>query len=69
MRKRLGRAAEVREVFDLPSDARVNELARQGLLPGVVRLGRCVRFDMEKISEFIEKGGRALPGGWRRQVP
>ena len=68
MRKQLARASEVREVFDLPSDARVCELARQGLLPGVVRLGRRVRFDMDKISAFIEKGGEALPGGWRRQL-
>jgi predicted DNA-binding transcriptional regulator AlpA len=69
MPTRLGRAAEVRQLFDLPSDSRVYELARQGLLPGVVRLGRCVRFDVAKILAFVEKGGRALPGGGRRRAP
>jgi len=42
------------------------ELARVGILP-VVRLGRQLRVSEEQLGEFIEKGGKPLPGGWRRQ--
>lgn len=35
------------------------------LLPSI-RIGRLVRFDPEAIEAFIERGGAALPGGWRR---
>jgi excisionase family DNA binding protein len=47
--------------------ARASQLAREGLLP-VVRLGRQYRVDPERLSEFIAAGGRALPGGWRREA-
>ena len=43
------------------------ELARQGVLP-VVRLGRQVRVCPKRLAAFIASGGRALPGGWRRQA-
>jgi hypothetical protein len=55
--RKLARASEVRKLFDLRSNARVYELARRNMLPGVVRLGRQVRFDMVKIRSFIEEGG------------
>jgi len=42
------------------------ELARTGILP-VVRLGRQLRVSEEQLREFIENGGKPLPGGWRRQ--
>ena len=45
---------------------RAAELVRLGLMPGVVRLGRQIRIDPIKLHEFIQEGGRALPGGWRR---
>ena len=57
MSRRLAKASEVRELFDLRSNARVYELARRSMLPGVIRLGRQVRFDMNKIQVFIEEGG------------
>lgn len=47
--------------------ARVLELARQGLLP-CVRLGRQVRFDPNALADWIATGGKALPGGWRRDA-
>ena len=46
---------------------RVYELARANILPHV-RLGRQLRFSPEKINEFIENGGQALPGGWKREA-
>lgn len=41
------------------------DLARRGVLP-VVRVGRQLRVDPAKLSAWIEAGGAALPGGWRR---
>jgi excisionase family DNA binding protein len=35
---------------------RVYELAREGLLPHV-RIGKSVRFDMDRVEEWIEAGG------------
>jgi excisionase family DNA binding protein len=46
---------------------RVCELVREGLLPAI-RLGRQIRVDKHKLLEFLESGGRALPGGWRRRI-
>lgn len=45
--------------------SRVQELVRQGILPHF-RLGRQVRINGQQLQHFIERGGRALPGGWRR---
>jgi len=47
--------------------ARAAELARSGVMPGVVRLGRQIRINPEALERFIESGGVALPGGWRRE--
>jgi excisionase family DNA binding protein len=49
------------------SPFRVYSLARQGILPGVVRLGRQLRFDREAIEQFVLAGGKALAGGWRNE--
>lgn len=46
---------------------RVYDMARQGIIPAV-RLGRQLRFSPAKIQEFIDAGGQALPGGWRREA-
>jgi excisionase family DNA binding protein len=45
--------------------ARATDLARSNILP-VVRLGRQVRVDQRALDAFIAGGGKALPGGWRR---
>lgn len=59
----------IREISEILSVSylRAYELARRGLLPGVVRIGRQVRIRPDAFREFIDSGGRALPGGWRRQ--
>ena len=51
-------------------EARVYEMAREHIFPPgvVVKLGRNVRFDMEKLETWIESGGQALPGGWRKDA-
>jgi len=63
-RLRLLNVKEVAERLDL-SLPRVYELARGGILP-VVRLGRQIRVDESRLIAWINDGGRALPGGWRR---
>ncbi len=43
---------------------RAYELARRGQLPGVVRIGRYVRFDPGALEEFIQAGGNV-----RERIP
>jgi excisionase family DNA binding protein len=66
MSRTLHTLKETAEILNVPY-TRAAELARQGILP-VVRLGRQYRVDPERLSEFIANGGRALPGGWRREA-
>jgi Helix-turn-helix domain len=63
--RRLVKAPEIRKLLNLDSDSRVYDLARRGVLTGVVRLGRQVRFDLDKVLAFVDRGGQALSGGWR----
>ena len=49
------------------SKGRVYEMARVGILP-VVRLGRQIRASEDKLAAWLEQGGQALPGGWRREA-
>ena len=46
---------------------RVYELCRQGILPHI-RLGRQIRIDEARFNKWLEDGGQALPGGWRREA-
>jgi excisionase family DNA binding protein len=52
------------------SKLRLYELVRSGVLPPgvVVRLGRHIRINPERLEEFIASGGASLPGGWRRKA-
>lgn len=61
---KLLRANEVADMLNVPR-AFVYTLAREGRLPGAVRLGQHVRFDPRAIEEFIAAGGR---GGWRKEA-
>lgn len=58
----------VREVSDLlkVKPHRIYEMVREGLLPGV-RLGRQVRISEDALRRWIQNGGQALPGGWKRE--
>jgi excisionase family DNA binding protein len=53
--------AEVAESWRVPP-ARVYQLARDGVLPGVVRIGRLVRLDVARLREWAAAGGRSLAG-------
>jgi excisionase family DNA binding protein len=63
---RLLRLSEAAEQLNVTYD-RAAELARQGLLP-VVRLGRQIRVSPERLADFVANGGKALPGGWRKEA-
>lgn len=64
------------EAHDVAPDAPVDRMrlygfARNGVFPpGVtLRLGRTIRFHRERLRAWLEGGGGALPGGWRRGGP
>ena len=59
----------VEEAADLLglTKSRVYDLCRQNILP-VVRLGRQVRIHSGKLMEFIDSGGKDLPGGWKLEA-
>jgi putative molybdopterin biosynthesis protein len=52
------------------SVGRFYDLVRNGVLPPgvVVRLGRHIHIHPERLDQFIESGGKALPGGWRKEA-
>jgi len=52
------------------SPGRFYDLVRNGILPPgvVVRLGRQIHINPGRLDQFIERGGKALPGGWRKEV-
>jgi excisionase family DNA binding protein len=63
---KLLRVPAVAEALDI-TNARARELVRTGVLP-CVRIGRQVRVEENTVKNFIATGGRALPGGWKRQA-
>lgn len=56
--------AEVAGILGV-TKARAYELARTGVLP-TVRLGRQYRVDPDRLQNWMDAGGTALRGGWRR---
>ncbi|WP_029423471.1 helix-turn-helix domain-containing protein [Alicyclobacillus macrosporangiidus] len=63
---RLLTAQEVSKILGFKEHA-VYRMAREGILP-VVHIGRSIRFDPEKLRAWIDGGGKALPGGWRKEA-
>jgi len=49
---------------------RVYGMIRDGLLPAgvVVRFGRQIRIARPALEEFLQSGGQAYPGGWRKEA-
>ena len=58
-------ASEMASTFNFKEN-RIYELVREKILPAVF-VGRQIRFSGEAIEEFIEKGGKRFPGGWKRE--
>ena len=61
---RIGRVDDVRVMLPL-SRSTVYELARSGKLPGVVRVGRRLLFDLTKVQEWVDQGGEPRTEGLR----
>lgn len=59
-------AKEVAEYLGIPVLA-VYGFAREGMIDGVVRIGRSVRFDPEALRRWISNGGPAFEAGWQRE--
>jgi len=57
-RRRLGSIGDVRGVVPLPRSS-LYDLARRHQLPGVVRIGRRLLFDLDVIEAWIAGGGRS----------
>lgn len=64
--RRLLTAAETAKILGLSMD-RVYALIREGIIPAV-RLGRLVRIDSVALEEWIRQGGKAYPGGWKKEA-
>ena len=62
--ERLMTARETAALLGVPL-GRLYDLVRAGLVPGV-RLGRSYRFSRRALAQFIDAGGRAWGGGWRK---
>lgn len=66
MDKKLLRLPEVARILDLKED-RVYALAREGIIP-VIRIGRQLRVDPDKLQEWLDNGGQGYAGGWKREA-
>ena len=55
-RRRLGTVDDVMDVLPLPKSS-LYDLARYGRMPGVVRVGRRLLFDLDVLDDWIGKGG------------
>lgn len=62
----LRRVEYLAEVFPGLGRARTYQLAREHP-EWCVRVGRRVYVHAERLSAWIDAGGEALPGGWRRE--
>lgn len=60
-------AQEVARLLGM-SESQVYALGRSGILP-VIRIGRSIRIADDQLQDWIERGGQAWPGGWRKQTP
>jgi excisionase family DNA binding protein len=65
MKSKLLKISDVAFILNV-SEERAYSLAREGLIP-TVRLGRQVRVDEQALISWIQYGGQALSGGWRKE--
>ena len=55
----------VREMLCCPSNERVYQITRQGIIPAV-KIGRTLRWSEDALKEFIANGGKSWEGGWKK---
>lgn len=59
MRRNLATARDTSEMLAIPLSS-LYDHARAGRLPGVVRVGRRVLFDLDKLTEWVDRGGESV---------
>lgn len=52
-------ANQLVSILAVSNRQQVYELARRGLIPSI-RIGRKLRFDLDKLSEWAERGGTPI---------
>ncbi|MBM3763703.1 MAG: helix-turn-helix domain-containing protein [Acidobacteria bacterium] len=54
---------------EFPSEQSLYRAVRENILPpGVaVRIGRRMLINTDKLQQWLDNGGQALPGGWKRE--
>ncbi len=60
-RRRLGTARAVAIIMSLPIST-TYKLIASGRMPGVVRIGKLVRVDLDVLEAWIASGGEEQPG-------
>lgn len=65
-KRRLGMTEDAADRLNATTQ-RVNQMDREKLFDDgiVVRLGRLKRWDLDRLEDWIARGGKALEGGWR----
>ena len=65
---RLGMTEEAAAILKCNSQT-ANRMDREGLFDAgiVVRLGRGKRWNLDRLEEWVARGGKALEGGWRHE--
>ena len=63
---RLLTVGEVAKILGM-SQERVYNLTRGKILP-CVHVGRSLRWNEQEIHKWIENGGKAFPGGWKKEA-
>lgn len=63
--EKLLKVEEVAYILNVSTD-RVYSLARENLIPSV-RIGRQIRVDESQLRNWIQDGGQALNGGWKKE--
>lgn len=56
---RLLTARGVAELLDMPVST-IYDLARDGRIGGIVRIGRRIRFDARKLFDWLDRGGQGM---------
>ena len=57
-KKRYLKVLDVAALMDVPTST-VYDLARQKRIGGMVRFGRHIRFDRDKLEQWLEAGGES----------
>ncbi len=54
--RRLGRPLAVAEMLDMPLSS-LYDRTKRGLMPGTIRIGRRIMYDLDMIDAWLDAGG------------